>query len=180
MVGSSNFSASAGALVRPFQMARGVALLLWLGFSAAFASTGFWVCPGNLLTNQLAPREAQAQGCRPLEPGGVSQAHGPGPEDAGGSAASPVAVPSTPPLPVNPPPAAPPPAGPAPATPVRRAAQQQRDDDARQILQAELGRTQARLQALSLQAADPQHAAALHRLRSDEAALLRELARLPR
>lgn len=180
MVGIPLFSGKAGALVRPFRIGRGAALLLWLGFSEAFASTGFWVCPGNLLTNQLAPREAQAQACRPLEPGGVSQAQGPRPEDSGGSTPSPVAQPSTPAPPVNPPPAAPPPAGPAPATLVRPAAQQQRDDDARQILQAELGRTQARLQALSLQTADPQNAAALHRLRSDEAALLRELARLPR
>ncbi len=180
MVDIPVFSGKAGALVCSSRMGRGAVLLLWLGCSEAFGSTGFWLCPGNLLTNQLAPREAQAQACRPLEPGGVSQAQGLRPGDSVGSTPSPVAQPATPPPPVNPPPVAPPPAGPAPATLVRPVAQQQRDDDARQILQAELGRTQARLQALSLQTPDPQNADALHRLRSDEAALLRELARLPR
>jgi len=148
--------------------------LLWAGLGAAPAWAGFWVCPGNLLTNQLGPQEAQALRCTPLEPGGLSQAHGPVVDDAPLEAqASPTAVTPAAPAAAGQP-------GPAPVPKPRPAAQQQRDDDARQILQAELARTQAQIQALGLRPSDPQTTAAAHRLRSDEAALQRELARLGR
>lgn len=68
-----------------------------------------------------------------------------------------------------------------PSQTVADAAQQRaRDSDAKEILRSELARTQAQLQALMQQApSGPETDSALQRLRADEAALRRELARLP-
>lgn len=67
--------------------------------------------------------------------------------------------------------------GPEPADASR---QRQRDSHAREIVLAELARTQARIQALSAQPpAGPEAQSALQRLQRDEDALRRELARRP-
>lgn len=68
--------------------------------------------------------------------------------------------------------------GPEPAADASR--QRQRDSHAREIVLAELARTQARIQALSAQPpAGPEAQSALQRLQRDEDALRRELARRP-
>jgi hypothetical protein len=66
---------------------------------------------------------------------------------------------------------------PEPANDVAK--QRQRDSHAREIIEAELARTQAQMQSLSAQPASPDALNALQRLRVDEAALRRELARRP-
>jgi hypothetical protein len=78
---------------------------------------------------------------------------------------------------------------PTPATPTATPApialsdglkQRQRDTQAREIILAELARTQAQLQALSAKPhISPETDSALQRLRVDEEALRRELARRP-
>lgn len=58
--------------------------------------------------------------------------------------------------------------------------QRQRDSHAREVVMAELARTQARIQTLSAQSpSGPETESALQRLRLDEDALRRELARRP-
>lgn len=58
--------------------------------------------------------------------------------------------------------------------------QRQRDSHARAVVMAELARTQARIQTLSAQSpSGPETESALQRLRIDEDALRRELARRP-
>ena len=61
------------------------------------------------------------------------------------------------------------------------ATQRARDRDARLIIETELKRTVERLEQLARQPAtnQPGHEAAVRRLREDEAALRRELTRLP-
>lgn len=175
------------------RVARGLVFVLWTLSGAVPALAGFWVCPGNLLTNQLGPQEALAQQCMPLVPGGVSQAQRQPEAEAPLAVSLPTSgselvqsssegrVPLTSVMSVSPAsPVGQPAPDPAPVPKVRPAAQQRRDDDARQILLGELARTQAQIQALVLRASDPQNTAAVHRLRSDEEALQRELARLNR
>lgn len=164
-------------------------LCLWLFTTAHGQSTAaeMYRCPGNLFTNQIGPTQARQQGCEQVAPAGYSQVHltnatsvaqNQSPDDA-----SVTTVLAPDPLRV-----------PEPNVASRRTAvanthkfaedvsvQRARDRDARWILERELSRTQARLASL-LQptGANPGvDDAAVQRLRADEAALRRELARLP-
>ena len=118
-------------------------------------------------------------GCKSVQPGGVSQAFGtPSATDAPvtSAAAAPVALPAalaTAPLAMS---ARKPSAHDLGNDAIK---QRQRDSHAREIIQSELARTQAHMQTLSTQPAGPETDTALQRLRGDEAALLRELARRP-
>lgn len=150
-----------------------------------------WVCPGNLFTNQIGPREAREQSCVRAEPSRLSQAHGPVVEGVAVATPSVIPAPAEPlmaterssalqsgeakPVPVDTQPV-------VTATVGNRfqTRQQARDNDARAILQAELQRTQAQIRAFEALQGEPPNAAVLHRLRGDEAALLREIARLGR
>jgi hypothetical protein len=153
-------------------------LLSWSWLSCVGASPLF-VCPGNLFSNNLDPQQALAMGCKSVQPGGVSQAFGtPSATDAPvtSAAAAPVALPAalaTAPLAMS---ARKPSAHDLGNDAIK---QRQRDSHAREIIQSELARTQAHMQTLSTQPAGPETDTALQRLRGDEAALLRELARRP-
>ena len=174
---------------------------------AAQANPSLYVCPGHLFTNDLAPAQAKARGCALAAQGRLSQAHNPPVQDMptaetearsalaetapGVSSAPPlIATPARPlasflgapssALGVTP--------GPTAATAARQIAQptadasrqRQRDSHAREIVLAELARTQARIQSFSVQpSAGPEAESALQRLKRDEDALRRELARRP-
>lgn len=176
--------------------------LLLAGVAAmgsALAAPPLYLCPGNLFSNHLEPAQARAMGCALATPGRMSQAH-----DAPSASVNPdhpaslsnpntlsndakVTAPATASaaLGAAPPPtvtaaAMPPPARKPGATVGDAAQQRARDSDAKEILRSELARTQAQLQALMEQTpSGPETDSAVQRLRADEAALRRELARLP-
>ncbi len=144
-------------------------------------------CPGNRFTDALSPQEARERGCRPAASGRLSQVEPltvPKPEEPAAAVSESADAVSTVSAPLiasrSPSPAtAPHPVAPQADSPRSVAApvQAARDRDARQILEAELERTRAAQRSLvsSVGAADSER---LHRLRQDEAALRRELARL--
>lgn len=149
-------------------------------------------CPGNRFTDALSPQEARERGCRPAASGRLSQVQPlaapkleepavavTGSADAVTAVGAPVPAAPRSPSPVTTPATTPEAVAPQVDAPRSVAApvQAARDRDARQILEAELQRTRAAQQSLvsSAGAADPER---LHRLRQDEAALRRELARL--
>ena len=144
------------------------------GMTCAWAGP-LYQCPGMLFSNNLDPVQARAMGCEPMQPGRLSQAHNtPTAQSETRETDAPAADtvrPSSAPVALGTRQLAEP--GPEVAK------QRQRDSHAREIIQAELARTQAQMQSLSAQppGADAQNA--LQRLRIDEAALLRELARRP-
>jgi hypothetical protein len=170
---------------------------------AAQANPNLYVCPGPLFTNDLAPALAKARGCELAAQGRLSQALNPPGQDlptaetearsalaetAPGLASAPSQIP-TPARPLAATSAA---LGAAPvptaATAARQIAQpnadasrqRQRDSHAREIVLAELARTQARIQSFSAQPpSGPEAESALQRLKRDEDALRRELARRP-
>lgn len=143
-----------------------------------------YLCPGNLLTNQIDAAQALAQKCAPAGRGRLSQASvAPSPPataaaiSVASAASSARRTAQLPKPPLVPPLAR---AEPAILSSTDVAAQRARDTDARAILQSELTRTLAAQQALAGKAdSNPESRAALDRLRADEAALRRELARLP-
>jgi hypothetical protein len=147
-------------------------VLGWVGMGCATAHPLF-MCPGHLFSNNLDPVQARAMGCEPIQPGRLSQARSTPDEPTEASPANAPAVETvrTASAPARPP------AMPEPANDVAK--QRQRDSHAREIIQAELARTQAQMQSLSAQPASPDALNALQRLRGDEAALRRELARRP-
>jgi hypothetical protein len=111
------------------------ALVPWVAIVAAGPAmaqpvvSGYYRCPGNVFTNTVTPKEAEAKGCKPLE---ISQ---------------PTTIPAPKPRPQ---PAAPavasrPGAGDAKVDPGEQRA---RDNDARRILEAELKREEDELAAL--------------------------------
>lgn len=144
-------------------------------------------CPGNRFTDALSPMEARERGCRPAASGRLSQVQpldAPkleepsaaviGGTDAATSAGAQVPTPRSSATATGPEAVAPQVDAPRPVAAQVQAA---RDRDARQILEAELQRTRAAQQSLvsSTGAGDLER---LQRLRQDEAALRRELARL--
>lgn len=148
------------------------------------APSATYLCPGNLLTNQIDAAQALAQNCVPAGRGRLSQASvAPSPPapataistaSAASSSRRTAQSPKAPPVPFATR------AEPAILSSTDVAAQRARDTDARAILQSELTRTLAAQQALAGKAdSNPESRAALDRLRADEAALRRELARLP-
>ncbi len=107
--------------------ATGAAVLLTFLSAASLPaqaqSSVYYECPGNVFTNTITPREAEAKGCKARE------------------AQQPTTIPAPRPRPSNGP------AGPA-ASRVDAQEQRDRDSDARKILQAELAKAQAQLAAL--------------------------------
>lgn len=158
-----------------------------------------YACPGNLYTNQLTAQQARELGCQPASPARVSQAQPvhqvvavavqPGTSASPAGVAAPAAQPAEPTAPTATASASASPAvtrsasgnGAALAKNVDSATQHARDRDARLIIETELKRTVERLEQMARQAAtnQPGHEAAVRRLREDEAALRRELMRLP-
>jgi hypothetical protein len=167
----------------PLNTVRTVAGVMRLGLLIGFGGmTCAWAgplyqCPGMLFSNNLDPVQARAMGCEPMQPGRLSQAHNtptaPSETSETDAPAADTVRPSSAPVALGTRKLAMPEPGPEVAK------QRQRDSHAREIIQAELARTQAQMQSLSAQppGADAQNA--LQRLRIDEAALLRELARRP-
>jgi len=114
-------SAGAGRLSLPVVVA-----VLALGVSgAARADTAtYYQCPGNVFTNTLTPKEAEAKGCKAMvtqQPTTI-----PAPKVRGGAVAP----------------------GPSASSKVDAQEQKARDSDARKILQDELIKAQAQLDAL--------------------------------
>lgn len=110
-----------------------------------------WRCPGPPVhyTDRLTPAQGQAQGCTVLQD--VPVAAGVRAVGVGPAASAPSAVSSR----------------------ITPADQQQRDAQARRILQAELQREEQRLEALN-----PAQTEQIRRTRADIEALRRELSRL--
>lgn len=137
--------------------------------SESAAPVVVWRCPGPpvLYTDRLSAAQAQAQGCTVLQDvpvaSGVKGANRvTGATGVKGGERGGVDAPSH--------------AGTAPAgtpTKVTPAEQQERDEQARRILQAELRREEHRLTTL-----DPSQAEVIRRTRADIDAIRRELARL--
>ena len=165
---------------------------LCLAASGQAMAQGLYRCPGNVFTNQMHPAQAQHKGCVPVRPVGLTQAqvharvpHAPTVPAVGVESARPGARTERPLATAVPAPQPVAKARPAdPSTPrvpaVDPAVQRDRDRDARQILQNELVRTQGRIQSLMASGgADASRDEALQRLRADEQALQRELARWP-
>ena len=103
------------------------AALLALTATGAVAAEGstYYQCPGNVFTNTITPKEAEAKGCKAMvaqQPTTI-----PAPKVHGGSAAAP---------------------GPSASSKVDAQEQKARDSDARKILQDELIKAQAQLDAL--------------------------------
>lgn len=175
------------------------------GAQTGQATQPLYLCPGNLFTNQINSHQAREAGCRVVQPSGVTQATlgrseappaPPPPVEIPGAAPVRAAAVLLPAVRAKTPPARPTPAEPAVAKPLPAGAkattvsvqvQRERDRDAQTILQAELARTLGALRTLSAQAPLPDSApnpagnpvaTEIHRLRSDELALRRELDRL--
>lgn len=135
-------------------------------------SSVYYQCPGNVFTNTITPREAEAKGCKAKE------------------AQQPTSIPA---------PRARPSASAGPASSrVDAQEQKDRDSDARKILQAELARSQAQLAALRAEYnnGEPERLgseknfqkyldrtadlkASIARTEDDVAAITRELAKAP-
>ena len=103
------------------------AAVLALAATGAVAAEGstYYQCPGNVFTNTITPKEADAKGCKAMvtqQPTTI-----PAPKVRGGAA---------------------PAAGPAASSKVDAQEQKARDSDARKILQDELIKAQSQLDAL--------------------------------
>jgi hypothetical protein len=154
-----------------------IAVLVGGSASAQPAASGYYRCPGNVYTNTLTPKEAEAKGCKPLE---ISQ-------------------PTTIPAPKSRPQAGAPASAARPAeAKVDPGEQRARDSDARRILEAELRREEDALAALQKEFnnGEPERRGdernyqryldrveemklAIARKQSDIAAIRRELAKFP-
>jgi hypothetical protein len=180
---TDDLSRAASLAVLPGTRIHYVTLLLSLGAAAGFASaqvpgTGaYYRCPGNVFTNTITAKEADAKGCKPLE----------------------ITQPTTVPAPQKP---RPQPATPSASRPadakVDPGEQRARDSDARRILEAELKREEEALAALQkdFNNGEPERQGgernyqkyldrvedmrnAIARKQADIAAVKRELAKLP-
>lgn len=145
--------------------------------SWATLAEGLYQCPGPLFTNLIDPAQAQAQGCVRAMHGRLSQVQAG--EESRSAARTPraadrktVAFASRPVTVAHNPVSAKP-------SPLPGSQQRERDQHARAILESELARTRNQLQALAAQAGDADKQTQMTRLRNDEAALQRELARHP-
>jgi hypothetical protein len=157
-----------------------VLLVSALGLSAAgaWAQQGsvYYVCPGNVFTNTITQKEADARGCKAREAQQPTTISGPKPRPV----ASPGSAPRT-------------------TDKVDAADQKARDSDARRILEEELRRAEERLDALKREFnnGEPERRgdenrnaqryldrvaemrAAITRQEADIAAIRRELSKLP-
>ncbi len=154
-------------------------MLGWLiamgSMACAWATPPLYLCPGNLFTNDVDPAQARSRACVLAQAGRLSQARDQ-------ELTSDPAAPIQPNASAETSQAAPGSARKtqAPVSLNDGLTQRQRDSHAREIILAELARTQAQLQSLSAQTrSGPETDSALQRLRGDEEALRRELARRP-
>ncbi|NDY90570.1 hypothetical protein [Ideonella livida] len=109
--------------------ALGLALTLPWVPTPSSAQNVYYICPGNVFTNTLTAKEAESKGCKSRE--AATPATVPAPARARPSASSePTRSPNT------------------PDVRVQRAEQEARDTDARRILEAELRKEEAALEAL--------------------------------
>lgn len=149
---------------------------------AALAQGQVYRCPGNHFTNALTAKEAESRGCRPVEGGNVTVVQSRSPT-ASAPAKAAAATPSAP----------------RPAdSKVSPVVQQERDNEARRILEAELRKEEEQLAALKKEYnnGEPERRgdernyqkyldrvselkASITRKESDIAAIKRELAKLP-
>ncbi len=148
----------------------------------AQASAVYYVCPGNVFTNTLTPREADQRGCKTREASSPTVIRMARPVRAEGSTGA----------------SGPPSAGGNPNTRVQQAEQRARDSDARRILEEELRKEEATLEAMRKdynngepdRRGDERNAqkyldrvaemkAAITRKEADIAAIRRELAKFP-
>ncbi|MES2191259.1 MAG: hypothetical protein V4454_14145 [Pseudomonadota bacterium] len=184
-------------------------MCIWVLSTAGLADAApdgeLYQCPRNLFTNQMDKAQALLKGCSRAMPGRITQAAG-GPElesadpvpaaavpaavsatmaagdrPLAGSVATPTAQKVAPVVQARIAPAIAAPARSPDATGMRVPTSEQsaRDQDAQTILRSELASTQAALEAAQRSGGAAQSASLL-RLRDDEAALRRELARLNR
>jgi hypothetical protein len=143
----------------------------------AQGSSVYYVCPGNVFTNTISAKEAEARGCKAREAQQPTTIAGPKPRPVAGSAPAPGARTDR----------------------VDAAEQRARDSDARRILEGELRRAEEQLEALKREYnnGEPerrgdeagnyqryldrvaQMKAAITRQEADIAAIKRELAKLP-
>lgn len=164
---------AAAGLAVAMAVATGVSPDLW-----AQPGATYYQCPGNVFTNTISAKEAEARNCtikEAREPTTIAGPIKPRTAPAGSVASGP------------------------PATRVDPAAQRARDSDARRILEDELKSAEARLAALQkdYNNGEPERQggernyqkyldrvaemkAAIGRLESDVAAIKRELAKLPK
>lgn len=171
------------------RLPRDPSLIVLCGLLAALAAPAaraqstsvYYICPGNVFTNTISPREAEQKGCKSREASQPTTIAGPvrsRPSAAGGAASGPQDRAAD--LKVDP------------------AEQRARDSDARRILTAELRREEEQLEALKREfnngqperRGDERNAqkyqdriaemkAALQRKEADVAAIRRELNKLP-
>ncbi|WP_374673336.1 hypothetical protein [Ideonella sp.] len=154
-----------------------VACLAVAGPAAAQAGSVYYICPGNVFTNTITAKEAEARGCKAREAQQPTTIAGPKPRPVQGAAPS---------------------SGPK-TDRVDSAEQRARDTDARRILETELRQAEERLEALRREYnnGEPERRgdevrnaqryldrvaelkAAITRQEADVAALRRELAKLP-
>lgn len=153
------------------------ALVLAVAGASAQSSSVYYVCPGNVFTNTISQKEAEARGCKAREAQQPTTIAGPKPRPVAGGAA----------------------ASGAKSDKVDSAEQRARDSDARRILEAELRRAEEQLEALKrdFNNGEPprqgdevrnyqkyldrvaEMKAAIARQEADIAAIKRELAKLP-
>jgi hypothetical protein len=141
--------------------------------AAAQAPSVYYVCPGNVFTNTITAKEAEARGCKSREAQQPTTIAGPKPRPVAGTNASPK------------------------TDRIESSEQRARDSDARRILEAELQRAEEQLEALKREYnngeperhGDERNAqkyidrtadmkAAIARQEADIAAIKRELAKL--
>jgi hypothetical protein len=110
---------------RPSSLVAAALLALAATGAAAAETSTYYQCPGNVFTNTITPKEAEAKGCKAMvtqQPTTI-----PAPKVRGAVAAAP---------------------GPSASSKVDAQEQKARDSDARKILQDELIKAQAQLDAL--------------------------------
>ena len=109
---------------RPSSLVAAALLALVAGGAAAAEMSTYYQCPGNVFTNTITPKEAEAKGCKAMVTKQPTTIPAPKPR---GAAAAP---------------------GPSASSKVDAQEQKARDSDARKILQDELIKAQAQLDAL--------------------------------
>ena len=109
---------------RPSSLVAAALLALVAGGAAAAEMSTYYQCPGNVFTNTITPKEAEVKGCKAMVTKQPTTIPAPKPR---GAAAAP---------------------GPSASSKVDAQEQKARDSDARKILQDELIKAQAQLDAL--------------------------------
>lgn len=112
---------------RPSSLVAAAVLALAAGGAAAAEGSTYYQCPGNVFTNTITPKEAEAKQCKAMVTQQPTTIPAPKVRGGGGAAAAP---------------------GPSASSKVDAQEQKARDSDARKILQDELIKAQTQLDAL--------------------------------